>query len=140
MKNSYHLALSIAYTVHNKQVDLSGKPYINHPLHVAASVKGKKAKIVALLHDTVEDGNITIDYLKKYFTDDICDAVDHLTRKPNVSYETYIENIKECKLARIVKIKDLEHNMDLTRLNKLDDKDYQRLAKYMNAYWRLKYE
>lgn len=140
MKNSYRLALSIAYTVHNKQVDLSGKKYINHPLHVAASVKGKKAKIVALLHDTVEDGNITIDYLKKYFTDDICDAVDHLTRKPNVSYETYIENIKECKLARIVKIKDLEHNMDLTRLNKLDDKDYQRLAKYMNAYWRLKYE
>lgn len=140
MKNSYRFALSIAYTVHNKQVDLSGKPYINHPLHVAASVKGKKAKIVALLHDTVEDGDITIDYLKKYFSADICDAVNYLTRKPNETYDAYIENIKKCPLARIVKIKDLEHNMDIRRLDKLNENDYSRLQKYLNAYWRLKYE
>ena len=140
MMNSYRKALEIAKEVHNNQTDLSGKPYILHPLHVAKHVKGKKTKIVALLHDVVEDGNITLDYLKKYFTDDICDAIDHLTRKPNVSYETYIENIKECKLARTVKMADLEHNMDITRLNNLVDADYKRLKKYLNAYKELKDE
>lgn len=140
MMNSYRKALEIAKEVHKSQTDLSGKPYILHPLHVAKHVKGKKTKIVALLHDVVEDGNITLDYLSKYFTPDICESVKLLTKKPDQDYIYYIYIIKKNRMARTVKIADLEHNMDIKRLDSLTDADYKRLKKYLNAYKELKDE
>ena len=135
--NSYKRALTIATDVHRHQVDLSGKPYITHPLYVADHVKGNQERIVAILHDTIEDGGITIDYLKKFFTDDICDAVDVLTRKKGVPYLDYIKLVKKNKLAKAVKIVDLEHNMQVNRLDRLTMKDIARLKKYIIAYKEL---
>lgn len=131
--NSYKRALAISKAVHKNQVDLSGKPYILHPLFVANHVKGKKAKIVALLHDVLEDSNLPLSYLEQYFSQDICLAVDLLTRKKQ-DYSSYIEQIKLCRLAREVKIADLKHNMMITRLNRLTELDFKRLKKYHAAY------
>lgn len=138
MKNDLNKALEIAKDVHRYQKDKAGVDYINHPLTVSRTVKGKKAKIVALLHDTIEDGDITLDYLKQFFTDDICYAVDCLTKKRDVSYEQYISRIKDCELARVVKIADLKHNMDITRLSHLNESDLERLNKYLKSFNYLK--
>ena len=137
MANSYYKALSISRKAHKDQVDLSGKPYYLHPLYVSKRVKGKKAKIVALLHDVIEDTNISLSFLAKYFTKDICDAVDLLTRKPHERYDIYIYKIKENSLARAVKIEDLKHNMDITRLPYITARDLERLEKYHYAYKEL---
>ena len=137
MKNSYRKALEIAKTVHHNQYDLSGQPYILHPLYVANNVKGKKAKIVALLHDVLEDGDISIEILKRYFSKDICNAILALTRQQYESYFTYIKRVKEDPLAKKVKIKDLEHNMTITRLKKLTIEDFRRLSRYLKAYKEL---
>lgn len=139
IKNSYKVALHIAEEAHKNQKDLSGKPYILHPLYVSKNVKGKKAKIVALLHDVLEDSNTEKSYLKKYFTKDICDAVDLLTRKDE-DYLYYVARLKTNKLARQVKLADLKHNMDITRLKKVTEKDINRLNKYLSAYRLLTYE
>lgn len=140
MVNSYLKALSIARKTHKNQLDLSGKPYILHPIYVSKNVKGKKAKIVALLHDTIEDGNITIKALEKHFSKDICCAIEKLTRTKNQSYSSYITNIKTCDLAKKVKIADIEHNMMVSRLNAITDKDIKRFNKYLQAYRELKNE
>lgn len=137
MKNSYRKALEIAKTVHHNQYDLSGQPYILHPLYVANNVKGKKAKIVALLHDVLEDGDISIEILKRYFSKDVCNSVLTLTRSPQEPYFAYIERVKKDPLAKQVKIKDLEHNMTVTRLKTLTVKDFRRLSRYLKAYKEL---
>lgn len=137
MANSYHKALSIILQAHKDQTDLAGKPYYLHPLYVSKQVKGKKAKIVALLHDTIEDTNIDANYLSKYFTKDVCEAVELLTREENQSYSDYINKIKNNELAKTVKLADLKHNMDITRLSTLTQNDLERLKKYHCAYKEL---
>ncbi len=133
MINSYRLALSIAKKAHKNQVDLSGKPYILHPLFVSKNVKGKKAKIVALLHDVLEDSDLDRTTLERHFTSDICVAIDLLTRKDE-DYFYYIAKIKTNDLARQVKLADLKHNMTITRLKYITQKDCDRLNKYLVAY------
>ena len=135
--NSYLKALAIAKKAHANQLDLSGKPYINHPLWVAKHVKGKKTKIIALLHDVLEDSDLTLAELKKHFSKDICDAVEVLTRKDHQFYSLYIKEIKKNPLAKKVKIADLEHNMDLTRLGHVSKEDVERVLKYCAAYEEL---
>ena len=140
MKNSINKALEIAKEAHKHQLDLAKKPYIEHPITVSKMVSGRKAKIVALLHDVLEDSTLyTIDDLKKWFTADVCEAVLAMTRKDG-NYFKYILKIKENDLARKVKLADLKHNMDITRLNKIEDKDITRLKKYLCAYRMLEYK
>lgn len=134
MKNSIRKALKIATEAHRGQYDRAGAPYINHPYTVSTMVKGRKAKIVALLHDVLEDSDYKAANLKKYFTEDICNAVKLLTRKPNQNYFSYVTAIKENELARAVKIADLKHNMDVTRLDAIHAEDVVRLKKYLCAY------
>lgn len=134
MKNSIKKAYQIALDAHNYKFDLSGSAYINHPLAVSNMVKGKKAKIVALLHDVLEDSDYTVADLKKFFSKDICDAVVALTREKDENYFKYINELRTNKLARKVKIADLKHNMDVSRLKALNDCDIKRLKKYLCAY------
>ena len=89
--------------------------------------------IVALLHDVIEDSDITLEILSKYFNDDIITALRVLTKKENDDYVMYIKRVKTNKLATKVKIKDLEHNRDLTRLDEVTDKDRKRSLKYWEA-------
>lgn len=133
-------ALWLCITKHFKQKDISGKRYFWHPIHVALNVKGKEAKIVALLHDIIEDTDVSpSDLLNMGFSSDIVDAIFLLTKIKYEPYKNYIERIKQSKnkLALIVKIKDLEHNMNLSRLKNVTQKDLMRFDKYKKARYYL---
>lgn len=127
------LASKIAYKAHEGQTDKAGVPYIFHPIHIAEQMDSEESCIVALLHDVIEDSNITLEILSKYFNDDIITALRVLTKKENDDYVMYIKRVKTNKLATKVKIKDLEHNRDLTRLDEVTDKDRKRSLKYWQA-------
>lgn len=132
--SNYELALKIATEAHKGQVDKAGVPYINHPLTVASLVDTEEEKIVALLHDTIEDTSITEQDLIDYgFTNEIVEAVKLLTHNKNVPYMDYVAKIKDNELARKVKIADLTHNSDLSRLKEITDKDKKRYEKYQKA-------
>jgi (p)ppGpp synthase/HD superfamily hydrolase len=109
-------AIKLMYDAHKNQLDKSGIPYVFHPWHVAESMKDEKRCTVALLHDVIEDTDITKDKLiEEGFPIVVVEAIDVLTKKENEDYQTYIRNISENELAIDVKIADLMHNMDKSR-------------------------
>lgn len=119
---------------HEGQVDKAGVPYINHPRAVAAKLDSDVEKAVALLHDTVEDTDATVEEIKEVFGEEIADAVEVLTHPKDEPYMDYIRRIWTNRLARDVKLADLEHNMDLSRLKgKVTEKDLERVEKYKKA-------
>ena len=119
---------------HEGQVDKAGVPYINHPRAVAAKLDSDVEKTVALLHDTVEDTDATVEEIREMFGEEIADAVEVLTHPKDEPYMDYIRRIWKNRLARDVKLADLEHNMDLSRLNgKVTEKDLERVEKYKKA-------
>ncbi len=128
------LAMNIAYNAHINQVDKGGYPYISHPLHLAELMKCESSTIVALLHDVIEDSSVTLEELKtKGFDEEIITALKLLTKVKNIDYFDYIKNVSNNALAKEVKIADLKHNSDLTRLDKVTEKDIARAEKYKNA-------
>ena len=127
------LASKIAYKAHEGQTDKAGVPYIFHPIHIAEQMDSEESCVVALLHDVIEDSDITLEILSKYFNDNIIAALRVLTKKENDDYVMYIKRVKTNKLATKVKIKDLEHNRDLTRLDEVTDRDKKRSMKYWEA-------
>ncbi|WP_343002065.1 GTP pyrophosphokinase [Intestinibacter bartlettii] len=131
----FQIALELAVEKHKNQTDKAGNPYILHPLHVMENVNSKDGKIVAILHDIIEDTDITEDYLLKIgLSKRIVDAVVALTRSEDIDYQEYIKNLGSNPLAKEVKLADLEHNMDLKRLPTLEEKDLERNRKYQIAY------
>ena len=133
--NQLRKALELAYEKHKNQVDKAGKPYFLHPVMLALRLEGKK-KIVAILHDIIEDTDITEkDLLDIGFDDDIVEAVVLLTRDKNMTYYDYIRKIKYSNntLAYWVKMADLEDNMDLSRFENVTDKDKERVKRYQKA-------
>lgn len=128
------IAKAIAIQAHEGQLDKAGKPYIEHPRTVAGSVEGDVAKAVAWLHDVVEDSSMTLEDLKaEGIAPEIINHVRLLTHDKSVPYLEYIAAIKGDPVAREVKLADLRHNSDLSRLNTITDKDRERLAKYQQA-------
>lgn len=132
--DSIAVAIEIAKEAHKGQTDLGGTPYIFHPLYVATMVDTKLETVVAILHDVFEDSKIKRSDIENLFSEEVLNTVELLTRKPGVDYFDYIKEICKNKVARKVKLADLEHNMDITRLNSLDEKDFERLKKYHKAY------
>ncbi|CDA11036.1 HD domain-containing protein [Intestinibacter bartlettii] len=131
----FQIALELAVEKHKNQTDKAGNPYILHPLHVMENVNSKEGKIVAILHDIIEDTDVTEDYLLKIgLSKRIVDAVVALTRSKDMDYQEYIKNLSSNPLAKEVKLADLEHNMDLKRLPTLEEKDLDRNRKYQIAY------
>lgn len=122
----------IAARAHKGQRDKGGKPYIFHPLKVSLNVRGKDEKIVALLHDVIEDTSYTIDDLK-FLTKNQREALLLLTHDKDTPYMIYIEAIKKNKIASRVKLADLDQNMNLKRLKIVTEKDLERLEKYKKA-------
>ena len=108
-------ALCLAYEAHHGQLDKSGLPYINHPLHLAEQMYDELSCTVALLHDVVEDTTITLEDLAKEFPPEVVEAVDLLTHKAGVDYFDYIRAIRTNHTALTVKLADLNHNSDFTR-------------------------
>lgn len=128
-------AMQIAIKVHGGQVDKGGNDYINHPIRVSENCSSDEEKVVALLHDTIEDGDITADYLlMQGFPHDVVDAVLSVSRNKDEDYFDFILRCKANPIGRRVKICDLEDNMDITRLKELTEKDIERLKKYHKAY------
>ena len=131
----FQIALELAVEKHKNQTDKAGNPYILHPLHVMENVNNKEGKIVAILHDIIEETYITENYLLKIgLSKRIVDAVVALTRSEDMDYQEYIKNLSSNPLAKEVKLADLEHNMDLKRLPTLEEKDLERNRKYQIAY------
>ena len=124
-------ALEIATRAHKNQVDKAGKPYINHPKAVARMLGTEETQTVALLHDVVEDTSVTLDELKEAgFSDDIITAVDCLTQRDRERREEYIMRVARNPLATMVKLADLKHNQDLSRIKTPSEKDFERVARY----------
>lgn len=131
------LAISIAATAHVNQLDKGGQPYILHPLTVMHKVKSEcpYTKQVAVLHDVLEDSDVTLDHLKALgFSHHVLVALELLTHTKSQLYESYITGIGTDLRATLVKLADLRHNSDLTRLKGITDKDLERMAKYQRAY------
>ena len=132
-------ALRIAVEAHAGQVDKSGKPYIFHPLRVCYRCFTDEEKVVALLHDTIEDTEVTAEnLLSEGFPRNIVDAVLSVSRNENESYEDFVKRTRLNPLGRSVKLHDLEDNMDISRLEQVTEKDLGRLNKYIKAYRYLK--
>jgi (p)ppGpp synthase/HD superfamily hydrolase len=128
------LAFEIAKAAHAGQTDKAGLDYILHPQQVAAMVTTDEEKAVALLHDIIEDTEVTAnDLLAKGLPDNIVEAVEALTKKSGQSYSDYLANVKKNGLATTVKLADLKHNSDLGRLEKVTKKDRDRAEKYRKA-------
>jgi (p)ppGpp synthase/HD superfamily hydrolase len=127
------IAKKIAKKAHAGQTDRAGVDYIKHVQAVAKGVSGK-AEIVAWLHDVLEDSHFTESDLKKAgISDEILKAVIAITKIEGEDYNSYLKRVKANKLARIVKISDMKHNMDLSRLKTVKDADIKRRAKYKKA-------
>ncbi|WP_298546650.1 GTP pyrophosphokinase [uncultured Parabacteroides sp.] len=132
-------ALQIATKAHEGQTDKAGAPYIFHPIRVSNRCFTNDERIVALLHDTIEDTYVTSDYLlSEGFPRNIVDAILSVTRNEDESYEDFIKRSRLNPIGRQVKLHDLEDNIDITRLNELTEKDVHRLNKYLKAYKYLK--
>ena len=132
-------ALCIAYKAHDGQVDKTGVPYIFHPFHLAESMTDENSTIVALLHDVIEDTDWTIDDLaKEGFNEDVLTALKLMTHNPAEPYMDYISRLSTCSIARQVKLADLYHNSDRTRVENPDEKMLKRWDKYDRAIQLLK--
>ena len=126
-------AMIIAYNAHHGQVDKSGVPYIFHPIHVAEQMETEEECIVALLHDTVEDTNITFEVLEKEFSATVIEALKLLTHDESIDYFDYVRKLKNNPIAKKVKLADLYHNSDITRMENPTEKDWKRKDKYHKA-------
>ncbi|HIB51728.1 MAG TPA: HD domain-containing protein [Candidatus Marinimicrobia bacterium] len=131
-------AIELAKQHHEGQTDKAGKPYIEHPLRVMNQVESEEEKIVAVLHDIVEDTDISLDDLRSEgFSEEVVSAVECLTKQDGENYDSYIERISFNPLAVKIKLADLEDNSDLTRLPEVTDKDLERIEKYDKALEKL---
>ena len=109
-------AMKIAYEAHHGQVDKSGIPYIFHPIHLAEQMIDEYTTCVALLHDVVEDTSVTLQYLQQIFPQEVTDAIALLTHEKGADYIAYVTAIRDNPIARTVKLADLTHNTDPTRM------------------------
>ena len=129
-------ALRIAFDAHKDQVDKTGLPYVFHPYHLAEQMETEDEVCIALLHDVVEDSTITIDDLRaEGFSGNVIDALVLLTHdcEKKSEYTDYIREIKTNPLATKVKLADLRHNSDETRVDDVDGKMLLLWEKYRNA-------
>lgn len=127
-------AMRIAFEAHKEQTDKCGVPYVFHPIHLAEQMTDEVTTCAALLHDVVEDTDITFEDLAAAgFPAEVIDALRLLTHDPAVPYMDYVREIKKNPVATAVKLADLRHNSDLTRLDVVDEKAITRTEKYAEA-------
>ena len=128
------MALKLCFDAHKDQTDKTGLPYVFHPFHLAEQMTDEVTTVVALLHDVIEDTHYTLEDLRKMgFSDTAVEAIARMTHDPAVPYMDYVARIKENPIARTVKIADLRHNSDTTRLDVVDESALERKEKYRRA-------
>ena len=127
-------AIKIAHDAHHEQVDKAGKPYIEHPLRVMDNVQTLEEKIVAVLHDAVEDSELTLeDLVKLEFPENLIEAIEAITKRPKEHYQSYLKRVMSNPLALRVKIADMLDNMDMSRISAPTEKDWKRYKKYQET-------
>ena len=127
-------AMQLCFAAHKEQTDKSGIPYVFHPIHLAEQMDDENSTIVALLHDVMEDADYTLEDLRQMgYPQSVLDALALMTHDEKVPYLEYVKAIKPNPIARKVKLADLHHNSDTTRLDKVDEKALQRVEKYKIA-------
>ena len=132
--NLLNLAIAIAEKAHAGQIDKAGKPYILHPLTVMAQMDDVESKIVAVLHDAIEDSDLTINELSQQgFPELITEAIAAITKLDGELYDDYLLRVMGNAIAFKVKIADVTHNMDISRIANPSTKDFQRLEKYQKV-------
>ena len=129
-------AMKIAYAAHHGQVDKGGIPYVLHPVHLAEQMQDEYSTCVALLHDVVEDTDITLEELKEIFPQPVIDAVALMTHAEGEPYLEYVERLKGNPIAKAVKLADIAHNSDQTRIPDMAPE----LASYFQEKYRVAYE
>ncbi|MBR2192651.1 MAG: GTP pyrophosphokinase [Bacteroidaceae bacterium] len=135
MPEIYFHALKISKEAHKGQKDKAGEDYSHHPVRVAEKCQSISAKVVALLHDTIEDTEVTEETLQKEgFSQEIINGILSVTKREGESYEEFVRRAAENPLGREVKKADLEDNMDIRRLKEITDDDVVRLRKYLRAW------
>ena len=132
--NIIDAAIGLACKAHAGQLDKAGQPYILHPLRLMLKFAGEPERIVAVLHDVVEDGGITLAELEQLgVPSSAVEAIDALTKRFGESYEDFILRLSVNGLARKIKIEDIKDNLDMSRLASLNEEDVQRIKKYHKA-------
>jgi len=133
-------AIALAVKAHSGQTDKVGQPYILHSLRVMLNVEGELARIVAILHDVIEDTDYSFDDLREMgYSDAVITALDCVTRRDDETYMEFVARSKTNLIARQVKLADLEDNMDIRRIQSpLRQKDLERLERYRKAWGMLK--
>lgn len=127
-------AMKLAYAAHHGQTDKTGVPYIFHPMHLAEQMEDEYSTCAALLHDVVEDTELTFSDLEaEGFPAEVIEALKLLTHDPAVPYLDYVKAVRPNPIARAVKLADLCHNSDLTRLDTVDERALLRGEKYAKA-------
>lgn len=130
-------AIHLCFAAHKEQTDKSGMPYVFHPFHLAEQMSNEYTTITALLHDVVEDTDYTLSDLEEMgFPKEVVDAIALMTHDKAVPYMEYVAKIKENPIARTVKLADLRHNSDTTRLDAVDEKALQRVEKYKKEKYK----
>ena len=127
-------AMKLCFAAHKDQVDKSGIPYVFHPFHLAEQMQDEYTTVAALLHDVVEDTPYAFEDLRQMgFPEEVLEALTLLTHDDGTPYLEYVASLKGNPIARAVKLADLQHNSDLTRLDVVDDRAYKRVEKYRKA-------
>ena len=130
-------AIQIAYAAHHGQVDKGGMPYICHPLHLAESMDDEISCCAAILHDVAEDTEITLEDLAAEFPAEVLEVLKLLTHGKDTDYFDYVRNIRQNPIAVKVKLADLAHNADQTRIDGCD-MDERTKSYFRNKYSRAK--
>ena len=132
-------AIALAVKTHRGQRDKYGRPYILHPLRVMFRLTTDLEQMVGVLHDVVEDSDLTLDDLRQMgYSEDVLAALDGVTRREGETYDEFVARSQAQPVARHVKLADLEDNMDLRRLPaEFTDQDVARLRHYRRAWEQL---
>lgn len=127
-------AIAIAAKAHEGQVDKAGAPYVLHPLRLMLRLSSPEERIVAVLHDVVEDCGVTLEALRaEGFSETVLAAIESVTRRLEESYENFVLRAAANPIGRRVKLADLEDNCDLSRLADPTARDRERVEKYRRA-------
>lgn len=127
-------ALKLCFEAHKTQVDKTGMPYVFHPFHLAEQMTDELSTVCALLHDVIEDTDYTFDDLREMgFPEAVIEVLTLLTHDEAVPYMEYVKKIGTNPTARAVKLADLAHNSDISRLDTVDEAAIARTEKYKKA-------
>ncbi len=127
-------AITIAAEAHTGQIDKAGQPYILHPLRVMLHMTRPEERIVAVLHDVIEDTTLTYEYLSaEGFTQEIQEAIKALTKLDDEKRIDAAKRAAVNPIARIVKIADVRDNMDLSRITYPKALDHERMNEYQEV-------